>query len=109
MDTIKIIIYATSTGKEPYSTWEDNLDTKARAVIKNRLDRIRLGNFGDATIIKGGGGLWELRIDYGPGFRIYFRKQRSTIVVLLTGGDKGSQSRDIAKAKQYWLDYKDSI
>ena len=109
MGTIKILIYATSTGNEPYSTWEDDLDTKARAVVKNRLDRIRLSNFGDAKIIKGGEGIWELRIDYGPGYRVYFGKQGTTIVVLLTGGAKGSQSRDIAKAKRYWLDYKDSI
>ena len=109
MAAIKIIIYSTSTGNEPYSTWEGELDTKTKAIVKNRLDRVRLGNFGDAKIIKGCEGLWELRIDYGPGYRIYFGKQGKTIVALLTGGGKGSQSRDIAKAKRYWLDYKDSI
>jgi putative addiction module killer protein len=108
MNPIKIIIYSTCTGNEPYSTWEDKLDTKAKAVIKNRLDRIRLGNFGDAKIISGGGGIWELRIDYGPGYRIYLGKKGTTVVILLTGGDKGSQSRDIAKAKRYWIDYKES-
>lgn len=109
MGIIKIIIYSTSTGNEPYSTWEDQLDTKTQAKVKNRLDRIRLGNFGDAKVIKGCEGIHELRIDYGPGYRIYFGKQGTTIVILLTGGDKGSQNRDIAKAKRYWLDYKDSI
>jgi len=109
MNLIKIIIYSTSTGKEPYSTWEDKLDTKSQAVVKNRLDRIRVGNFGDAKIIKGGDGIWELRINCGPGFRVYFGKQGTTIIILLTGGDKGSQSRDIAKAKRYWQDYKDLI
>lgn len=68
-----------------------------------------MGNFGDAKMIKGGEGIWELRIDYGPGYRVYFGKQGATIVILLTGGDKKSQNRDIAKAKRYWLDYKDSI
>lgn len=109
MNLIKIIIYATSTGKEPYSTWEDKLDTKAKAVVKNRLDRMRLGIFGDAKTISGGAGIFEIRIDYGPGYRLYFGKNGTTIVILLTGGDKGSQSRDIAKAKQYWRDYKDLI
>lgn len=54
MRLIKIIIYSTSARKEPYSSWENGLDTKARAIIKNRLDRLRLGNFGDAKVIKGG-------------------------------------------------------
>ncbi len=107
MDTIKIIIYSTKTGAEPYSNWENGLETKTRAIIKNRLDRIKLGNFGDAKIIKGGEGLWELRIDYGPGLRIYFGKKGKTVVILLAGGSKGSQSHDITKAKRYWLDYKD--
>jgi putative addiction module killer protein len=60
-------------------------------------------------MIKGGEGVWELRIDYGPGYRIYFGKKGTTIVILLTGRDKKSQDRDIAKAKKYWLDCKDLI
>lgn len=108
MNLIKIIIYATKSGTEPYSSWEDKLDTKTQSIVKNRLDRLRLGNFGDAKIIKGGDGVWELRINYGSGLRIYFGKTGTTVVMLLTGGDKGSQSRDIVKAKRYWLDYKES-
>lgn len=108
MKFISIIIYSTCTGKEPYSLWENKLDTKIKSAVKNRLDRIRLGNFGDAKIIKNGGGVWELRVDKGPGYRIYFGKSGTTVVILLTGGDKGSQSRDVAKAKQYLLDYKES-
>jgi putative addiction module killer protein len=68
-----------------------------------------LGNFGDCKLIKGGEGVSELRIDYGPGYRIYFGKDKATIVALLIGGNKGSQTRDIAKAKRYWLDYKESL
>lgn len=109
MNQIQIILYSTKTGKEPFSEWEEDLDKKTRAVIITRLERIKLGNFGDAKIIKSGEGIWELRIDYGPGYRIYFGKQGSTLVILLTGGDKRSQTRDIAKAKQYWRDYKESI
>jgi putative addiction module killer protein len=107
MTLLKIVIYCTATGKEPYSAWEDNLDKATRATIKTRLDRIRTGNLGDAKIIKNGAGVWEMRVDYGPGYRIYFGKQTNTIVVLLIGGDKKSQDRDIAKAKRYWLEYKD--
>ncbi len=106
MSLIKIIIYSTSTGSEPYCSWEDKLDTKTKAVVKNRLDRIKLGNFGDAKIIKGGDNIWELRIDYGPGYRIYFGKQGISIVILLVGGEKKSQSRDITKAIRYWSDYR---
>lgn len=107
MSLIKIIIYSTNTGKEPYSDWEDGLDKITQAVVKNRLDRIRLGNFGSAKMIQDGDGIWELILDYGPGYRIYFGKQRATIVILLTGGEKKSQNRDIKKAKQYWLEYKE--
>jgi putative addiction module killer protein len=109
MSPITIIIYATKIGKEPYSDWEDTLDKKLQAIIKNRLDRMRLGNLGDLKRIKDGGGVWELRIDYGPGYRIYFGKKETTMVILLTGGDKRNQKRDIAKAKQYWSDCKDVI
>lgn len=78
-------------------------------MIKSRINRIRLGNFGDAKMLKGTGGIWELRIDWGPGYRIYFGKAEKMIVMLLTGGDKKSQTRDIEKAKRYWLDYKEQI
>ena len=109
MSLIKIVIYSTSTGKEPYSVWENSLDTITQAVIKSRLERIRLGNFGDAKMIKGGGGIWELRIHYGPGYRIYFGKKGRMVIILLTGGDKGSQNRDIAQTKRYWLESKEIL
>src|SRR3990167_8896092 len=98
---IKLIIYANKFKKEPFSEWLDSLDTETYTIIVNRLKRIRLGNFGDTKIIKGVKGIWELRIQYGPGYRIYFGKQGTTIVILLTGGSKGSQSRDITKAEKY--------
>lgn len=107
MNTIQIIIYKTSANKEPYSIWEAKLDIMTRAVINNRLDRMSLGNFGDAKLLKSTGGIWELRINWGPGYRIYFGKSAKTIVVLLIGGDKKSQESDIQKAQSYWLDYKE--
>ncbi len=106
---IKFVIYQTSSGKEPYSEWEDNLDYSILDKVRSRIARVRLGNFGDAKMLKGANGVWELRIDCGPGYRIYFGKIGQTIVILLTGGDKKSQKSDVEKAKRYWLDYKDKI
>ncbi len=105
--SIKTTIYKTSTGIEPFSKWFLNLDPTNRYIVTTRLKRVGLGNFGDCKIIKGGDGIWELRIDYGPGYRIYFGKQGSEIIVLLVGGDKGSQEQGITKAKRYWLDYRE--
>ena len=104
MSFIKILIYCTKNGRAPFSKWKDSLDEKTRAIVRTRIDRVRLGNFGDSKRIKNGNGIWELRIAYGPGYRIYFGKRKSTIIVLLTGGDKGSQKQDIKKTKQYWLE-----
>ena len=105
---MKVIIYSTSTGKSPFIKWLEDLDVKTRTIIKSRIDRIRLGNFGDTKPIKNGQGIRELRIKYGPGYRIYYGVQGTTIIVILMGGDKGSQNRDIEKAKRYWLEYKES-
>lgn len=104
MNTIEIFYYKTSTGKEPFWQWLDELDVKSRAVIKSRIDRMSCGNFGDAKNIKNGQGVWELRIDYGPGFRVYFAREQQVVVIILCAGDKGTQSRDIDKAKKYWGD-----
>lgn len=107
MKIINIVIYATSTGKQPFIDWKKRLDTKVSAIISARLARIRDGNFGDCKPIKNSGGIYEFRISYGSGYRLYFGKSGTTIVVLLVGGDKGSQNRDIEKAKKYWLDFKE--
>lgn len=104
MGLLKIAIYSTPAGKAPFSEWQNTLDAPTRALIKTRISRVKLGNFGDCKSV--GDGLRELRINYGPGYRIYFGMQGSTLVILLTGGNKRSQLRDIAKAKKYWLEYK---
>jgi putative addiction module killer protein len=72
-------------------------DTVARAIIVRRIARVAGGNFGDVRAV--GGGVSELRIDHGPGFRVYFVRRGESLIVLLCGGDKGSQARDIARAK----------
>jgi len=98
-------IYVTKDGREPFSEWLASLrDIRARAKIRVRLDRVSLGNIGDCHTV--GEGVQELRIDYGPGYRIYFGQEGATIVLLLCGGDKSTQSRDIETAKRYWNEYR---
>lgn len=81
-----------------FHVWLGRLkDREARAVIARRIDRISQGNLGDVKSV--GDGVSELRIDYGPGYRVYFVKRRLTLIVLLCGGDKKSQARDIERAK----------
>ena len=69
-----------------------------------RLARVRLGNFGDAHTVSGG--IWELRIDYGPGYRVYYAQSGLATLLLLCGGDKTTQAADIRQAQTYWTEYK---
>ena len=95
--------YITSSGKEPFEEWLQSLrDRKARALIRSRINRLRMGNFGDAKAL--GEGVHELRVHYGSGYRVYFGDADGTIVVLLCGGDKRTQRRDVQRAKEYWRD-----
>jgi len=82
------VSYLIDNGKSPYLEWEKGLDTTARAATRIRINRIRLGNFGDCHSIKGTVGLYELRIHLGPGYRIYMGKTKNTVVIILCGGDK---------------------
>jgi putative addiction module killer protein len=83
---------------ETFTKWRSKLkDDKARAAIALRLARLALGHTGGVASV--GEGISELRIHYGPGYRIYFQRRGATIIVLLCGGDKSTQSKDIAKAK----------
>lgn len=101
---IEILEYLTEEGKNPFREWLEGLkDREGRARIRVRINHLRLGNFGDCKSV--GNGVHELRISFGPGYRIYFGKQGNTVVLLLYGGDKGSQTRDITLAKIYWDDY----
>jgi putative addiction module killer protein len=74
-----------------------------RALIRKRINRIRLGNLGNNRSV--GGGVWELKIDFGPGHRIYYGEGSAGTVILLCGGNKESQAGDILRAKEYWRDY----
>ncbi|MEQ8384840.1 MAG: type II toxin-antitoxin system RelE/ParE family toxin [Coleofasciculus sp. A1-SPW-01] len=96
--------YLTAEGRSPFEEWLDALrDTKGRGKIDNRLRRIQLGNLGDYRSV--GKGVFELRINYGPGYRVYFGQMGTTIVILLCGGDKSTQAQDIRNAQEYWRDY----
>jgi putative addiction module killer protein len=121
--------YLSVNGINPFSEWFDSLrDIRAKAKIRARLDRVEAGNLGDCKSV--GDGVFELRIDYGSGYRSPFGEVKSqkskvksknpinkficsvpfsfwsTIIILLSGGDKSTQDKDIAKAKEYWEDYR---
>jgi putative addiction module killer protein len=101
MDQVEVRIFALESRKEPFTEWHRKLkDKRAQARVDVRIARVRTGNFGDCKGV--GGDIYELRIDYGPGYRVYFGKIESTIILLLCGGDKSSQDDDIRKAKEYW-------
>jgi putative addiction module killer protein len=99
----KVCIYSDGTGKEPFTIWADALPGKERARIFTRLDRIEAGNLGDYKSV--GGGVYELRFHFGPGYRVYFGEMEEKIVLLLCGGDKSSQKKDVLTAKKYWIEW----
>jgi putative addiction module killer protein len=97
--------YVTDDGKIPFKEWLDDLkDIPGRAKIRIRLDRVRLGNLGDSRSV--GEGVCELKVDYGPGYRIYFAREGKRIILLLLGGDKSTQSKDVERAKLFLKDWK---
>jgi putative addiction module killer protein len=101
---IELLEYLTESGHNPFREWLGGLrDRQARARIRVRLNRIRLGNFGDCKGV--GRGVSELRVPHGSGYRVYFGRKGNMVVILLHGGDKKTQSKDIALAQAYWDDY----
>jgi len=102
---INVQIYRAKNGKSPFSDWLKKLGKTTQAIIDARIARVRAGNFGDSKHIKNSKGLFELRIDLGPGYRVYYGLHGNDLVILLCGGDKTSQDRDIEKAKTYWIEY----
>ena len=101
----RIRVYETKDGKRPFDNWLRRLrDSRARQKVRARIARVRLGNFGDYRSV--GAGVSEIRIDYGPAYRVYFGRDGDEVVILLIGGDKRTQDADIETAKKYWDDYK---
>ena len=97
--------YTTNSRKDVIGDWLANLaDIRARAKVSVRIARLEAGNFGDCKPI--GEGVWELRIDWGPGYRVYYSVIGKTVVLLLCGADKRTQSTDIKRAIEYLKDYK---
>lgn len=100
----QIELYQRQNGAVPFRDWLGSLrDLQAVARIRARLTRIRAGNFGQARAL--GGGVSELKVDHGPGYRVYYAMSGKTVVLLLIGGDKSTQKRDIETAKDYWREY----
>jgi putative addiction module killer protein len=100
----ELIIYQTEDGKEPFTRWRKSLKDKVTvARIDRRIERMAEGHYGDFKAV--GEGVYELRLFFGPGYRVYFAEDGGTVVLLLCGGDKGSQDRDISAAQSYWQDY----
>ena len=98
--------YTDKQDRSPYAVWLASLrDVRARARVIMRVDRMELGLFGDSEPV--GEGLSELKIDYGPGYRVYYGKESQDAYLLLCGGNKSTQSRDIKRAKTYWQEYKE--
>lgn len=101
----EVVVFRAKDGGVPFEDWLDDLnDKRAVARVLARLARVRQGNLGDCKSV--GEGVSELRVDYGPGYRVYFGQKGQTLVVLLCGGGKRTQDRDISLAKQCWHEFK---
>jgi putative addiction module killer protein len=104
IDVRELRVYLSADGRSPFAGWFDVLDASAAAKVTVALSRLEQGNFSN---VKGvGEGVLEYRLDWGPGYRVYFGQDGAALVVLLIGGTKRRQSRDIETAKALWRDYK---
>jgi putative addiction module killer protein len=104
MPAIKVVDYLDARGQSPFARWFDDLNAEAAARVTTALYRMGQGNFSN---VKGvGGGVFEYRIDFGPGYRIYFGKDGDTVVILLGGSSKQRQQQAITIASQAWIDCK---
>jgi putative addiction module killer protein len=105
MQIVEVRQYQTVEGMTPVAEWLEGLrDGATRARITARLDRVKAGLLGDWKSLSGG--VCELRIDHGPVYRVYYGQESTTLILLLCGGDKNTQAKDIERAHAYWKDYK---
>ncbi len=103
-NAINVLHYTDEKDRDHFETWLSKLhDVTAYTAVDRRIVRMKLGIFGDCKPLRDG--VWELRIDVGPGYRVYYAKAGSTIIILLCGGDKRKQDSDIDRACRYWRDW----
>jgi putative addiction module killer protein len=101
---MRIAEYLDQAGRSPFAVWFGMLDSKAAAKVSVALARVELGNMSNVKPV--GAGVLEYRIDWGPGYRIYFGRRGGDLIILLAGGTKSRQQKDIVQAQDRWLDYK---
>jgi len=105
LSKFELLRYQRDNGREPFTEWLNTVRDKViQARIRERLRRVETGNFGDCEPV--GEGVIELRIHVGAGYRVYFGRYGSALILLLSGGDKRSQSDDIRRAHEHWLNWK---
>jgi putative addiction module killer protein len=102
----KVILFKNSNGKEPFSIWLEDLDLQTRSKVMQRILRLRGGNYGEYKPLKGIRGVLELIVNFGAGYRIYFA-EIDNIIILLCGGSKKTQKKDIEKAYKYLIQHKE--
>ena len=101
----EIRYYVAANGSQPFAEWFVDVEPVARAKVARAIARMEQGNLSNAKAV--GGGVLEYRLDFGPGYRVYFGRDGDVLLILLTGGTKKRQQRDIEDARAYWQDYKD--
>jgi putative addiction module killer protein len=103
---LEIRYYVTGSGRQPFAEWFAQLEAVSRAKVTLAIARLEQGNTSNVKTV--GEGVLEYRIDFGPGYRVYFGRDGKTLLILLTGGTKKRQQNDIDDAHTYWQDYKKS-
>ena len=101
---LEIRYYVADDGHQPFADWFADVEPVARAKVARAIARLEQGNLSNVKSVRAG--VLECRLDFGPGYRIYFGRDGDTLVILLTGGTKRRQQRDIDEALSYWQDYK---
>jgi len=101
---VEIREYVDRKGRSPYAKWFDRLNAQAAAKVVTALVRMEQGNFSNTKGV--GGGVFECRIDFGPGYRVYFGRDGDSLIILLGGGIKSRQQKDIKEARTIWREYK---
>ena len=104
---IELRYYVSPEGRSPFELWFSRLNAQAAVKVTVTLSRLELGNLSNVKSV--GSGVHECRIDWGPGYRVYFGRQADAIVIVLTGGSKHRQQDDIVRAKAMWADYRQRL